>query len=262
MKRKIEGILISKIPYADKHLICKFLLRNGKMVSVLFYGGQGSSKKKSGTLELGFLLAIELSQSRGGEELYRAKEWIPTWYHTHIREEIKAFNLMCFYMEMVSKLSVHGDLHDEFEDSDDSMVFLFRLLSNGLFSMDNKLKTKTFESESELLLFLGKLLVEGGVFPRRDSCLFCERPLHEVQRMNLMAEKGGFSCHYCHEASSSSFGRAIWEVLGEISQRKYQDYVFKGTRNTLHELSASVLHYFFYQFQLNKGHFKTLPMVL
>ena len=85
MQTKIEGILIRKIPYQDRHIIGTLLLRSGRKVSVLFYGGQGGGKKlKSSTLELGHMLRVELGRSKSTSDLYRAKEWSPIWIHEKI----------------------------------------------------------------------------------------------------------------------------------------------------------------------------------
>ena len=46
MQSKIEGIVTSKIPYDERHIIANVILRNGKKVSVVFYGGRGGGPKQ------------------------------------------------------------------------------------------------------------------------------------------------------------------------------------------------------------------------
>lgn len=75
LETKIEGILLSKLPYKDRHLICHMLLRSGKKVGVIFYGGAGGGKKmKSTNLELGHMIKVELKHSNKNKELYSLAE--------------------------------------------------------------------------------------------------------------------------------------------------------------------------------------------
>ncbi len=46
MQKKIEGILIKKIPYKERDIIGTLLLRSGMQVSAIFYGGAGGGKNK------------------------------------------------------------------------------------------------------------------------------------------------------------------------------------------------------------------------
>ena len=72
----IEGILIRKTPFQERHVMGNVLLRNGKSLSVLFYGGQGGGKKsKPSTLELGHLFSITASPGKNYSDIIRAKEW-------------------------------------------------------------------------------------------------------------------------------------------------------------------------------------------
>ena len=99
MQTKVEGLVLSKIPYDERHLIVNLLLRTGRKISVVFYGGRGGGKKqKSSIIELGFMLSVELSQAKTNTEVYHAKEWNMIWHHDLIRNNHNAFYLMCFFL--------------------------------------------------------------------------------------------------------------------------------------------------------------------
>lgn len=263
MERKIEGLLLSKTPLQDRHLIGKLLLRNGKYVSVLFYGGQGGGKKKkSSILEVGHMLKVELSYSRSTTDLYKAREWASLWFHKNIRNNHKAFYLMCLFLEVSSKLSLEENLHDEHKDSDRSFIGLFRVLSNALLFLDQKLITSDFNRYIHFLLFLGKLLIEQGVFPQRKLCQYCDAELASLEDLSLIIDKGGFSCASCVPDSQLG-GRFLWKFLGEASSTKYQEFQLNSFGNEHPEaISNALFQYFLFQFQLDRGSFKSLPMVL
>ncbi|MEC7275629.1 MAG: hypothetical protein VXV96_04845 [Bdellovibrionota bacterium] len=267
MKTKIEGILIRKVPYQDRHVIGTLLLRSGRTLSVLFYGGQGGGKKhKASTLELGYMMKIELSQSKKNAELHRAKEWLPLWSYEHIRLNHKAFTTMCFYLEMVSNIAPEEDLFDQHSDFDESMVGLFRVLSNAVVHLEERLKVGRCDPKSEMVIFLGKLLVEQGVFPSRENCAFCDIPLEKLARISLVTDHGGFGCSDCvsqlEEAilSSAGEGRELWELLGSVANQRYQALreLTLQDRNVCHTL----LNYSCYQLHLDMKRLKTLKMVL
>jgi recombinational DNA repair protein (RecF pathway) len=268
MKTSIEGILIRKMPYQERHLIGELLLRSGRRVSALFYGGQGGGKKqKSTVLEIGHLISVELSRTRSTEQLQRAKEWQAPWVHNNIRLNHQAFYLMCLYCEIMQKLSSEESLHDGNQDFDDAQVGLFKVLSNGLFYLDKRCGEEGFNRHNEAIIFIGKLLIDLGVFPIRDNCVFCDDELGGEGIIYLLSDHGGFSCDDCYnkanEASiryNNADGRELWQLLGIIAANRYDE---------LDKLSCSgagvvtqLFHFFIYQFQFHKLDFKTLDMVL
>lgn len=266
MKRKIEGLLISKFPYKDRHLIGRLLLREGKIVPVIFYGGQGGGKKKrSSTLELGYMLQVELSVSKSTSDIYHAKEWTPKWTPENIRLNHKAFYLMCLYLEMIQKLAPEGDLHDKFHD-DDQGHNLFVVLSNALFYLEKMLKEKNFNSQNHLLIFMGKLLIDQGVFPQRDFCTLTDRPLQSESLLHLVADHGGFACaeglnqEQAQAQGNGTHGRELWEVLGRIGKSKYLEIVPFDLQYP--EIVKSLFHYFCYQFHFQEKEFKSYSMAL
>lgn len=270
MKTKIEGILIRKTPYQDRHIIGELLLRSGRTVSVLFYGGQGGGKKqKSSTLELGYLIGAELAHSKSTSTLHKAKEWQPKWLHQSIRSQYQAFCFLCFALEVITKVASPESLHDANSDFDKDQEGLFKVLSNALFYLDQRCTLEGFSPVNEMIIFLGKLLIDQGVFPIRDNCLFCDIDLEKEDHLFLMADQGGFSCSECYanmkeeRGVNGKFdrdGRELWELLGIVAQHRYGDL---GKINSSGQrIGQQLFHFFSYQFQLKKADFKTLDSLI
>lgn len=258
MKRKIEGLVISKTPFKERDLICKILLRNGKKISVIFHGGRGGgTKKKSSVLELGFMLDIELSWSKSTSEIYRASEWNPRWMHKYIRNNSKAFYLLCFYCEVLNYISFNEDLHD-FEETVEGP---FRVISNALFLLEKDLENKSFDMHKHLLLFLSKLLLEQGVYPRMESCRICGNYLEQFKTLALVADQGGFACERCYEGGTVA--KELWNFMGVSGKTKYQDFSYSFS-NDVHpqNMATALLQYFYYQYQLSNQTFKSLSLLI
>ncbi|MCP4914267.1 MAG: hypothetical protein GY909_14235 [Oligoflexia bacterium] len=267
MKTKIEGLVLSKVPFKERHLICHLLLRSGRKVSVLFYGGQGGGKKKkSSTIELGYMLSIEVARSRSTFEMLQAKEWTPIWAHEKIRENHKAFYLLCLYLEIIIKIAQDENLHDDNLQSSSEEEGLFMVLSNAIFHMEKRLNLGEFDSWSDFLIFLGKLSIELGVFPMRESCIFCDEDLEKLQEIYLMSDHGGFACNTCTNQMEkdpgqlSISGRDLWELLGVIANHKYKD--LEKFRIDQAPIIHNFFEYFCYQFHWQKSMFKSLALVL
>lgn len=269
MRTKVEGILIRKTPYQDRHLIGDLLLRSGRKVAIIFYGGQGGGKKqKSTVLELGHLIRCELGHSRSTQQLQSAKEWKANWVHQNIRLNHQAFYLMCAYSEIIQKLVQEESLHDQNQRFDQGEEGLFKVLSNGLYFLDERCGSETFDPKSEFIIFLGKLLIELGVFPVRESCVFCEIPLKDVNDVHLMADQGGFSCGDCfvkvgEEVRPSrrySHGRELWEVLGVVANQRYKDLSFLKCEDRA--IVEQLFHFFCYQFQFHQSDFKAISTII
>ncbi|MFZ8932963.1 MAG: hypothetical protein ACO20H_09715 [Bacteriovoracaceae bacterium] len=260
MKRKLEGLLISKIPFKERDLIGKILLRNGKCISVIFHGGRGGgTKKKSSVLELGFMMSIDLQWSRGGSDLYRAKEWNPIWTHQHIRNHTKAFYLLCFYCEVMGLISFEENLHDS--DDDGELQGLFRVVSNALFYCEKELGQKSFDIHKHLLLFLSKLLLEQGVFPRMESCRVCGNFLNQFDTLSLISERGGFACERCQRGGR--LGKELWTFMGQSTKTRYQEFEYQfDSLIPTETMTSALLHYFYFQFQLSAQTFKSLSLLI
>lgn len=264
MIQKIEGLLISKIPYQERHIIAKILLRNGKQVSVLFFGGAGGGKKqKSSILELGFMLKIELAASKSTNELYHAKEWDLIWSHQKIRLNHQAFYVMCFYLELVGKISPHDHLHDYTQNEFDGQLMqefvgLFRVASNGLVHLEKTLEAGLATFESETTLFLGKLLIELGLFPHRTECAICGIELKNVKELFLMPQQGGFVCSTCHKGDQMS-QRSLWELMNEMTLKKYSEIENLGMAQK--HYPKILLQFLSFQLHLDEKSFKSFAMI-
>jgi len=260
MISKVEGLILQKIPFKERDLIGKILLRNGKTLSVIFHGGRGGgTKKKSSVLEIGHLISIEIFYKRSNEQqtLYRAKEWKLIWAPKVIRTNYRAFFLMSFYLEVMLKVSLPMDLHASDSDEYDST---FRVASNALFYLEDSLGQNSFQKGSQRLMFLTKLVFELGIAPNLLHCLLCEQELSSSRYLYLKAEHGGFFCADCAKDDLSLnegvLGKELHFQLGKIHQLKYSQYdqltpIQDGALDNL-------FHYFCYQFQFNRQDFKSM----
>lgn len=268
MKQKIEGILLSKIPYRERDLIGKLLLRSGKRVSVIFYGGRGGgSKMKPSLLELGHMLSVELKRSNENQELYSAKEWSVLWAAEHIRFEHQAFYLLCLMLEMAVKISLEDNLHDEHQQFDLESEGIFRVLSNGIFYLEEAVKNKDFKLGQHLPLFLGKNMLEQGIFPSLENCISCEAPLDLSGHHFLSPEQGGFQCGSCfllahqlpQDIGLSENEKRIYPFMARLVHLAYRDY------RQLPELDAlqirELFKFFCYQFHWQLQDFLSLPFL-
>lgn len=262
MQTKIEGLVLSKVPYDERHIIAHLLLRSGRKVSVVFYGGRGGGKKqKSSILEFGFMVSVELAQAKHHADVYHAKEWNLIWHHNLIRENHQAFYLACFFLEIIGKIAPTENLHEVHEDNTE-MVGLFSTLSNALAFLENNLKEKTFLIHSHAVIFLTKLLLHLGVFPEREHCTLCGVDLFQFTDMFLIAEEGGFACPPCMNQRLSynvQSGRELWEVMGHIAHSKYNDCV--TVRLEFKSLPKMLFHYFCFQFHFEEKDFKTAGLI-
>ena len=263
METKIEGIVLSKIPYDERHIIAHLLLRSGRKVSVVFYGGRGGgAKQKSSVIELGFMLSVELRANKTtNSDVYHAKEWNLIWYHDHIRLAHNAFYLACFFLEVINKITPNENLH-EVHDENTEMVGLFSTLSNALVYLEKSLINQSFYSHSHAVIFLTKTLLHLGVFPEREQCTLCGEELSKFNDMYLIAEEGGFACPPCmnqRKAYSVQSGRELWELLGHIAHTKYSELT--SIKLEYKSLPKMLFHYFCYQFHFEEKDFKTQSMV-
>ncbi len=258
MKTKIEGLILAKHPQGERNLVVKLLLRSGKGASVMFYGGRGGGeKKKASVLELGTMLKVELARSRGGSDLYAAKEWEPIWMAMALRDDHVAFYTLCFIVQVAGKIVVEEDLHDDSHSFDDHSQGIFRAVSNALVHLENAVKTKEFYPSGEVALYLGKLLVELGVFPDLHACMVCGVELNNFKTLRLSPEHGGFVCPTCSHAEPGI--SEIWRLMVEVANKKSPEIKPNSTitRSALDRL----WQYFCYQSQLEPKDFKTFSMI-
>lgn len=262
MQTKIEGLVLSKIPFEERHIIAYLLLRSGRKVAVVFYGGRGGGKKqKSSVIELGFMLAVELRPGSTQSDMYYAKEWSMLWHHEKIRLNHSAFYLMCFFLEIINKIAPPENLHEVHEENVE-MVGLFSTLSNALVQLEKSLQLQSFYRHSHTVIFLTKLLLHLGVFPEREQCVFCSHELMTFNDMYLIAEEGGFACPPCMNQKMSysvQSGRELWELLGHIAHTKYSDLLSLKLEHK--SIPKMLFNYFCFQFHFEEKNFKTSSMI-
>lgn len=265
----IEGILINKTPYKERDIICHMLLRSGRTLALYVYGGQGGGKKSKGSiLELGHMLACELSPRRKNldSEIQIVKEYKLLWNPNHIRNDFKAFYLMSFFLEFIGKISVEEDLDLPANEHEG----LFNVLSNALFYMDKACEQKQFDSYIHLFIFLAKLSIQLGITPDTESCLFCGVGLQENMCL-FTPQDGGFACSDCSSSKDVflSENRLLLEEYQssntlrqslELSFRMpYKE--FEKIKNLPPGLVFALFQYINYQFGFSTDQFKSWEMV-
>ena len=161
----IEGILVRKTPFQDRHLIGDLILRNGKKQGVLFFGGLGGGKKvKPNNLEIGKLYEVTF-KSPTKSDLIQTKEWKIKWSHETIRYDYKRFVLLSFICELATLTTLANE--DLTDDSDKQYQGIFSVLSNGIFYLENeKFSSNEFHF---ICYYLGKFIADFGVFPQTQK---------------------------------------------------------------------------------------------
>jgi recombinational DNA repair protein (RecF pathway) len=216
----------------ERDLIINLLLRGGKRISILCYGGQGGGKKhRAGLLDLGYMLKMELAQSKrntssGTNHLVTAREWSPVWIHQKLRHNHRAYYLLIIYLDLAKRLSVEENLNDPNADDDQEQVGIFTVLSNALFQLERVCSNMEAEllAEKHLLFFLVKLIHYTGIYPDVEHCLECNSLLGEVKGgVDFRVEQGGFVCHSCQVESYSEWGHDIWSSLKGVASTSYSD---------------------------------------
>lgn len=248
-----EGIVISKMPYKESHLICRLLTRTGNKSSILFYGGQGGGKKnKPSQIEVGSLIEFTPASTKKYSELRGCKDWKVQWRHEELKNHYRAFFLLNFYAEVFDKISMEN--HREEKTGDE---IFFNLLSNAVFYLEDSVKKKNFELTHHLSLFLGKLIFHNGVYPSYENCRFCLIKLSQNNVGQLDFSEGGFSCLGCQEDKETIRNDSffLWEYFATIKNVSYKDYQ-NVEKYSLDALKV-VLSYFLGQFQIAHHELKT-----
>ncbi|OUR96181.1 hypothetical protein A9Q84_07415 [Halobacteriovorax marinus] len=266
MITKVEGIILSKTPFKDRHLICRLLLRSGEKISAIFYGGQGGgTKKKSSFLELGHLVKLELTRAKANAEIFSVKEWTLSWHHNEIRTNHKAFYLLCFFLEVTDKLAVEANLFDDLYDDRPSLESMFKVLSNAIFYLEKRTTLSGDNFSVDLFVFLAKTLIDQGVFPERTHCVLSGHELVDVTEMTLLNEQGGFADASCINSDmldskvNARDSKNLWSFLCQTAINKY-DY-FESLETIPKEFSNSLIDYLCYQIQMNRADFKSLSLI-
>lgn len=266
MITKVEGIILSKTPFKDRHLVCRLLLRNGERISAIFYGGQGGgTKKKSSSLELGYLVKVELTRAKPNSSIFSVKEWTLSWHHKQIRENHRAFYLLCSFLEVSDKLTVDANLFDSLYEEQVLRDSMFKVLSNSIFFLEKRVQEKKPIS-NDLFIFLGKTLIDQGVFPERSHCVLSGVDLSYAEEISLLDEQGGFADIACLNQDmldaklSGRDAKNMWGLLCKVALEKYSD--LQEIDNIPIHYSNRLIDYLCYQVQISRVDFKTFSLLI
>jgi DNA repair protein RecO len=254
-----EGLVIHRLPYKERDLIVKLLLRNGLVGSFYIYGGQGGGKKhKPSVFELGHMMRIMIKDQRlklDSSDLMIGAEYLRIWEPQHIRYDIKAFYLACLYFELVQKFSqpfqqgtsdYHGQDHEG----------VFSVVSNALFYLEDALSKKQFHAHQHLTLFMVKLLFHLGIMPDTGNCTYCQVDLLENEAVVFLPSHGQFSCQQC---SGGENEKGFLLRIKKGYQTRYQDYgEFLGTN---FPECDKLIQYFCHQYHLRPVELKTYGLL-
>ncbi len=255
---KVKGIVLTKKVFQDRHLICDLLVESGAKIAVIFYGGQGGGKKsKSSLLELGYVLDVTLARYKSNHQgIYSAKEFKLSWYHEQIRNDYSAFYTLCFFTEIISKVATEDDL----SIGDNHQQGIFRVLSNGVFHIEDSLKNEQFEKQTHLTLFISKLIFELGITPQLDHCILSEVSLEEIPEFQLQFDKGGFAHKDYLTKEGFSNHKDLWRTLKIIWNLNYKDYL--NIKSLEPNIAHTLYYYFLYQIQVKPEQVRSASSVL
>lgn len=262
MLRKIEGIIISKRLYRSRDIISKVLLRSGKVVNVAFNGGT-SNKKYGPIIELGNMLCIELRTAKRNVDVYSAKECSVLWQHIYLRNNYKSYYILCFYLELLSRVTVSSNLLVEEDYNDSSFEGIFRISSNAIYQLEQFSKEKTIDGReySHTIYFTLKMLIEFGVYPKIDNCVICGNSSFKLTELAIAPESGGLICRECGAGEYIYFdGHLLLKTLDCVKNIKYKNLSFLDINNK--GISISLLKYLCYQTGLNFNIFGKFNMFL
>ncbi|MAX68006.1 MAG: hypothetical protein CME66_13810 [Halobacteriovoraceae bacterium] len=264
---KIEGILIHKTAYKERDLICKLLLRSGKVMNIYVYGGRGGGKTQKGSiLETGYMLAVEIAPRRKRLEtdIAIAKEYKLLWSPKHIRLNFQAFYLSHFYLEFIGKMAVESDGHDVHEEDHDG---LFNVLSNAFFYLDLAVEKQNYQLPSHLFLFFAKLSIHLGIWPNTQECLYCDKLFKATDICLFEPKDGGFYCSECGSKKDEYLSEnqyLLSEYQSTQKMRLLLDAIYSlpyKNFDKLHEVSFghafALFSYINYQFGFAKELFKS-----
>lgn len=252
-----EGVLIQRVPYKDRDLIVKLLLRNGLVGSFYIYGGQGGGKSHKPTVfEIGSMIRILVRDQKTrieSSELMISAEHTRLWEPQSIRHDIKAFYLACLYFELVQKFAqpmqpgqAPGGDHEG----------VFSVVSNALFYLQDALEKKQFVAHQQLTLFLVKLLFHLGIMPDTDHCSYCQSELLELEGVTFLPASGQFACSSCSQGDNE---KGFLLRIKKGYQTRFQDYAdFPGTN---FPECDRLIQYFCHQYHLRPVELKSYKLL-
>lgn len=254
-----EGIVIHKVPYKERDLIVKLLLRNGLVGSFYIYGGQGGGKNHKPTIfELGSMMKIMIKDQKkkiDSSDIMISAEHQRIWEPQSLRHDIKAFYLVCLYFELIQKFSMpYSQSNSDYEN--DHHEGVFSVVSNALFYIEDALTKKQFNPHQHLTLFLIKLLFHLGIMPDTDNCSFCQADLMESESVVFLPANGQFACKDCNQSENE---KGFLLRIKKGYQTKYQEYSdFLGTN---FPECDKLIHYFCHQYHLKPVELKSYSLL-
>lgn len=254
-----EGIVIQRVPYKERDLIVKLLLRSGFVGSFYIYGGQGGGKNhKPSIFEIGSMMKIMTKDQKtkiDSSDIMISAEHQRLWEPQSIRHDVKAFYLVCLYFELIQKFSMpyqHNSI--DFQTQDHEGVF--SVVSNALFYIEDSLVKKQFVPHQQLTLFMVKLLFHLGIMPDTDNCSYCQTLLLENESVVFLAAQGQFACQQCSQGENEK-GFLLRIKMGY--QTKFQNYSdFLGTTFTECD---KLIQYFCHQYHLRPVELKSYSLL-
>lgn len=256
-----EGIVVHKVPYKERDLIVKLLMRNGTMGSFYVYGGQGGGKHHKPTIfEIGSMVKIQIREKKAsrieGQELMVASESSRLWEPQLIRHNIQAYYLVCLYVEILQKFSMHFQA-GESDYSSNEHEGIFSVVSNALFYLNEALERNVFLSHQHLSLFMIKLLYHLGIMPDTDRCSYCGTLLMEATGVTFLPANGHFACTQCVTAENE---KGFLLRMKKGYQTRYQEYA--ELTGTNFQEADKLIHFFCHHFQLRTVELKAYGLLL
>jgi DNA repair protein RecO len=255
-----EGIVIHKVAYKERDLIVKLLMRNGLVGSFYIYGGQGGGKKHKPTIfEIGSMMKIMIKEQRAkidSSDLMISAEHQRIWEPQNIRYDVRAYYLVCLYLELVQKFSMpYQQGTSDYQNNDHEGVF--SVVSNALFYIEDSLVKKQFNAHQHLTLFMVKLLFHLGIMPDTDNCSYCQMDLLNNESVVFLPANGQFACQSCSPGENE---KGFLLRIKKSYQTRYQDYVlFLGTNFSECD---KLIQYFCHQFHLRPVELKSYSLLL
>jgi DNA repair protein RecO len=254
-----EGIVIHKLPYKDRDLIVKLLLRNGLVGSFYIYGGQGGGKNHKPTIfEIGSMMKLMIKESQtkiNSSDLMISTEHQRLWEPQSLRHDIRAYYLVCLYFELIQKTSLSFQQgSSDYENQDHEGIF--SVVSNALFYIEDSLTKKQFSPHQHLTIFLVKLLFHLGIMPDTDSCSYCQTELMENASVVFIPANGQFACQNCAKGENE---KGFLLRIKKGYQTKYQDY--HGFLGTNFIECDKLIQYFCHQYHLRPVELKSYQLL-
>lgn len=255
-----EGIVIHKVPYKERDLIVKLMMRNGTLGSFYIYGGQGGGKHHKPTIfEIGSMVRIMIKDQKSkieGNELMIAAETQRLWEPQLLRHNIQAFYLVCLYFEILQKFSQNfQNGSSDYENMEHEGIF--SVVSNALFHMNDALEKNQFSAHQHLNIFMIKLLFHLGIMPDTDSCSYCGTGLMEATGVSFLPANGQFACVNCVNAENE---KGFLLRIKKGYQTRYADYM--DLNGTSFQEGDKLIQFFCHHFQLRPVELKSYGLLL